>query len=121
MVTLKWLKAGAEDFLPKTVDSEKLLRKVAHAVQMSMTHKSANRKPGEIINIFSSLTEQELNIVRLLAKGLLNKEIAGHLGITAKTVYGHRVQIYRKMDVHSTAEISQLYEQWKDVKENKDV
>jgi len=115
------VKAGAEDFLPKTVDSEKLLRKVAHAVQMSLSHRSANRKPGEIINVLSSLTEQEFNIVRLLAKGLLNKEIAGRLGITAKTVYGHRVQIYRKLNVHSTAEISQLYEQWKEVKENKNV
>ena len=109
------VKNGAEDFLPKTVNSQKLLEKVAEAVASDNQKKGNFLKPQEIVHAFDTLTEKELAVVKLLAKGLLNKEIAERLGITPKTIYGHRVQIYRKLNVHSTAEIAECYQQWKNL------
>ena len=110
------VKNGAEDFLPKTVNSQKLLEKVAEAVASDNQKKGNFLKPQEIVHAFDTLTEKELAVVKLLAKGLLNKEIAERLGITPKTIYGHRVQIYRKLNVHSTAEIAECYQQWKNLR-----
>jgi NO-binding membrane sensor protein with MHYT domain/DNA-binding CsgD family transcriptional regulator len=52
-----------------------------------------------------ALTAREVEIVRLLAKGKVNKEIAAMLGITVRTVETHRARIMLKLDVHSLAEL----------------
>lgn len=51
------------------------------------------------------LTAREVEIVRLLAEGKVNKEIAGMLGITVRTVETHRAKIMLKLGVHSIAEL----------------
>lgn len=112
-MAVETIKSGAEDFLPKTVDSSKLLESVAKACAQSLSHAPGGLKAADLVDAFSHLSEKEMDVVRLVAKGLLNKAIAERLNITPKTIYGHRVQIYRKLNVHSTAEIAQYYEQWK--------
>jgi NO-binding membrane sensor protein with MHYT domain/DNA-binding CsgD family transcriptional regulator len=51
------------------------------------------------------LTSREVEIVRLLAEGKANKEVAGMLGITVRTVETHRAKIMLKLGVHSIAEL----------------
>ena len=51
------------------------------------------------------LTEREIEIVRLIAEGLINREIAERLGISVKTVDTHRGNIMEKLNVHNTAEL----------------
>jgi DNA-binding NarL/FixJ family response regulator len=50
------------------------------------------------------LTERELDVLRLIAAGGTNKDVAGTLGISAKTVMHHSVAIYRKLGVRGRAE-----------------
>ena len=50
-------------------------------------------------------TPREFEIIRLLAEGKTNKEIAAHLGITVRTVETHRAKIMLKLGLHSLAEI----------------
>jgi DNA-binding NarL/FixJ family response regulator len=50
-------------------------------------------------------TPRELEIIRLLAEGKVNKEIAAQLGITVRTVETHRAKIMLKLDLHSLAEL----------------
>ena len=52
----------------------------------------------------AGLTERELEVLRLLAEGLTNREIAGRLFISQKTVGAHMSHIYGKLDVHSRVE-----------------
>jgi DNA-binding NarL/FixJ family response regulator len=54
----------------------------------------------------AQLTERELAVLRLLGRGLANKEIAAALGITAKTAMHHTSHIYRKLGVRGRAEAS---------------
>lgn len=51
------------------------------------------------------LTEREIQIVQLIAEGLINREIADRLGISVKTVDTHRGNIMEKLGVHNTAEL----------------
>jgi DNA-binding NarL/FixJ family response regulator len=46
-----------------------------------------------------------MEIVRLLAQGNSNKEIAAQLGITVRTVETHRAKIMLKLDLHSLADL----------------
>ena len=50
-------------------------------------------------------TPREFEIIRLLAEGKTNKEIAAHLGITVRTVETHRAKIMLKLGLHSLAEL----------------
>jgi DNA-binding NarL/FixJ family response regulator len=50
-----------------------------------------------------SLTTREREIVRLLAEGQSNKEVAGHLGISIRTAETHRATLMRKLDINSLA------------------
>jgi DNA-binding CsgD family transcriptional regulator len=68
------------------------------------------RATGEIVgprspDRASRLTPQEVQIARLVAEGLTNKEIAGQLYLSPKTIEYHLGNAYRKLDVHSRTEL----------------
>jgi DNA-binding NarL/FixJ family response regulator len=58
--------------------------------------------PGQSPN--QALTDRQLQVVRLLAAGLTNKEVAVRLGLTPKTVMHHTVAIYQRLGVRSRSE-----------------
>lgn len=53
----------------------------------------------------AGLTTRETEIMRLIASGRTNKEIAEELGLSAHTVHRHRANIMRKLNMHRTAEL----------------
>jgi len=63
------------------------------------------RQPASVHARPSSLTSRELEVVHLLAEGKSNKEVATVLGISTKTAEAHRINIMRKLDLHSIAEV----------------
>ena len=65
----------------------------------------AESHPSQQERPLSGLTTRELEVVRLLAEGKANKEIAGILGITVRTAETHRARIMLKLGVHSLAEL----------------
>lgn len=52
------------------------------------------------------LTEREREVVKLVAEGYKNREIAEHLSLSIKTVEKHRANIMRKLDLHSASELT---------------
>ena len=58
-----------------------------------------------------SLTPRELEILRLLAKGYTNRQIAEALSISARTVEGHRANVMSKLDLHSRVELTTYAEE----------
>jgi DNA-binding CsgD family transcriptional regulator len=74
---------------------------VVDAVLRAAGHQSMRRPERP-----AGLTAREIEVLRLLARGLLNKEIAQRLGITTKTVGNHVEHVYAKIGVSSRAAAS---------------
>ncbi|CAA7617780.1 response regulator transcription factor [Magnetospirillum sp. SS-4] len=54
----------------------------------------------------AALTPRESEVLKLIAQGLKNREIADELGIAVKTVETHRTKIMQKLDLHNSAELT---------------
>ena len=64
-----------------------------------------NRQGSRTQRSASSLTDREAEVLKLIASGYGNKEIAGHLGLSAKTVEAHKANAMRKLDLHGRIDI----------------
>ena len=94
------LKRGAVDFPLKPVDDEKLLAAIASAV-----HKDRLRREGLSAELLKAgakaLSDRERHLLELISLGRSDARIASELGISERTVQGHRAKIYRKFGIHS--------------------
>ncbi len=99
------MKEGASDFLSKPIDEERLLHAVTVATKNSrvtweqeMQHMAAQEKVGK-------LTPREIEVMDLVVKGLRNKQIAGTLGISEKTVKVHRGHVMQKVGARTVPDL----------------
>jgi RNA polymerase sigma factor (sigma-70 family) len=107
---VKAMKEGAVDFLPKPVHDKELLKAIEQALARA---RQAHAERADLDNIKSrldSLTPREREVMQLVVKGYLNKQIAFELGTVEKTVKVHRARVMEKMKVRSLAELVRLAE-----------
>ena len=102
------VREGAVDFLQKPVQADRFLKTVTRVAQEDCERRVHPIDVGQWKKNFERLTEREQEIIRLAADGLLNRQIALKLSISERTVQVHRLSAYRKLDVHSTAELAPI-------------
>lgn len=102
------LKAGAIDFLQKPVDDQRLLDTIENAVAKNLSERRNFAEVSDFKSRFEQLTQREREVIRMVARGYANKEVAREFGISEKTVQVHRGAAYRKLDLHNAAEIARL-------------
>ncbi|MFC0401374.1 response regulator transcription factor [Paraburkholderia rhizosphaerae] len=102
------MKAGAYDFLPKPFRGQTLLDTVLSALAHDQRSRGLDRFRRELSDRYASLTARERAILRLIGRGLLNKQIAWELGVSEITVKVNRAQLMRKMKAHSVAELIKM-------------
>ena len=102
------MKKGAVDFLSKPFDDDELLRAVQRALVRESNARAAFEEEQAARQRLQSLTPREYEVLTYLLTGMLNKQIAGALNISEKTVIVHRGRVLRKMGVSSVAELVRL-------------
>jgi FixJ family two-component response regulator len=104
------MKAGALDFLTKPMREQTLLDAVALGISRDQAQREEARILGRFSENFAALTPRERQVMRLVAMGRLNKQIAFDLGISIVTVKLHRSSMMRKMNVKSLGELIRVWE-----------
>ena len=104
-MSVRAVKAGAEDFLLKPVAREALLDAIERARLRAAASFSEQHAQAMLKTRFASLTPREKEVFELVAQGLLNKQIAFQLGNTERTVKAQRSSVVEKMQVGSLADL----------------
>src|SRR5262249_29023978 len=107
-MSVRAMKGGALDFLQKPFDSQTLLDGIQNALARSREGRAADSERSAIEGRVTSLTPRERQVLRLVVRGLLNKQIAGELGAAEKTIKIHRGRVMRKMRADSVAELVRM-------------
>lgn len=102
------MRAGAVDFLPKPFKTGELLKSVQRALSRSAEQRGRAAERNQARRLLDLLTPREFEVMQLVITGLLNKQVAGELGIAEKTVKVHRGRVMEKLGVTSVAELVQL-------------
>jgi RNA polymerase sigma factor (sigma-70 family) len=102
------MKAGAVDFLPKPFKSHELLKCIEDALHRSADQRRRAAERNEARRLLDLLTPREFEVMQLVIRGMLNKQVGGELGVAEKTVKVHRGRLMQKLGVASVAELVQL-------------
>jgi FixJ family two-component response regulator len=101
MTAVQAMKAGAVTFLAKPVQRAELVAAVEEAFALDKAQRARHQQQREITRRLASLTPREMQVLDLVADGLLNKQIAAELGAAEKTIKVHRRRIMQKMQVRT--------------------
>ncbi|MER5789280.1 response regulator [Streptomyces sp. NPDC001980] len=102
-MSVRALQNGAVDFLEKPYDPQHLLDVVQAARRTARERFTRAARRGELHARLDTLTARERDVLALSVEGVPNKQIAGRLGISAKTVDVHRARIREKTGAESMA------------------
>ena len=104
-MSVKAMKAGAFDFMTKPFKDQELIDTIAAALKRDSELKRQQRIVAGIRQTYDLLTAREREVIRLVADGLLNKQIADHLCLSEVTVKIHRAQAMHKLNAGSVADV----------------
>jgi FixJ family two-component response regulator len=109
-MSVQALKAGAVDFLTKPFRDQDMLDAVARAIERDEKRLKEEEAIANIRDRYESLTPRERDILELVTKGLMNKQIAAEVGLSEITVKIHRGRVMKKMAARSLPDLVRMAE-----------
>lgn len=106
--TARAMREGAVDFLVKPLDEPQLLEAIARARARATAEQQQRQSEEDAAARFARLTKREREVCELVARGLLNKQVAYELGTGEKVVKVHRGRAMRKLEIASVAALVRL-------------
>ncbi len=104
-MSVQAIKSGAVDFLTKPVNDADLLRAVRAALERAGEQRSEIAEAALLGERLAKLTPRELEVMRHVVTGKLNKQIAAELGTGEQNIKIHRGRVMEKMEVESLADL----------------
>lgn len=102
------MKSGAFDFLEKPVDDEVLVDVLQNAIAFEAQQYASESEQEATRGKVERLTAREKEVMRLVAEGLQNRDIARRLGISPRTVEVYKSRMMEKLDCRSLADVLRL-------------
>ena len=99
------MKAGAVDFLPKPINVDNLFKAITDAILKDVRQRRDQAERESVLLRFETLTPREREVMALVVRGMLNKQIAHELGTSLRTIKTHRGRVMEKMKVQSVADL----------------
>jgi FixJ family two-component response regulator len=109
-MSVQAMKAGAVDFLTKPARDQALLDAITAGIERDVRQRTHARIVKAHLSRHALLTPRERQVLRAVASGRVNKQIAFDLGISEITVKLHRGNVMRKMQLSSVGELVRVWE-----------
>ena len=109
-MSVRAIKDGAVEFLTKPFRDQDLLDAIQQALDSDRAARERRAKAAELRRRYESLTPREREVMQLVVRGLLNKQIASELGASEVTIKMHRGQVMHKMKAESVVELLRMAE-----------
>ena len=109
-MSVRAMKAGAVDFLTKPFRDQDMLDAVGRAIETDRTRRSSQQATSGVRESFARLSPREREVMTLVTRGLMNKQVAFELGLSEITVKLYRGQAMRKMGAGSLADLVRMAE-----------
>jgi FixJ family two-component response regulator len=104
------MKAGALDFLTKPVSNADLLGAIARAEEQDIKSRQIDAELTSIEAKIATLTPRELEVLKHIVAGQLNKQIAYDLGTAERTIKFHRSALMKKLGIRAVADLVRMAE-----------
>jgi FixJ family two-component response regulator len=109
-MTVQAMKAGARDFLSKPFRDQDMLDAVRSALLHDRAHREVESMKRDLRGRYESLTTREQTLLTLIARGLMNKQIASEMCLSEISIKVHRRRLMSKMNAKSFAELVKMEE-----------
>ncbi len=109
-MSVRAMKAGAVEFLTKPFRGQELLDAIQEAIAKDRVAWNERTEMAELRTRYDSLTPREKEVLKLVASGLLNKQIGAELGTSELTIKTHRGRVMEKMQADSLADLVKMSE-----------